>query len=248
MSDPLLSCIMPTLGKPDLVEEAVRMFELQSYPNRELLIVDTANQMPPITGDRWSIMPLAELPPSHGTVVNQAIHKTNGPYVVRWDDDDHYFPWHLEACREALDRRLWAVASLAWDQWTPDELVIMKTAHWPDLRDACYAAAWSFRRQAWAAIGGYPTHSETESEGEFRDRLFAAFGPPADTISERFPVPSYFYTRSRSGHFHDSEQTPQDRIARRKLTYPKRETVTPRWPRGYMLGLPAAAVPCERKW
>jgi hypothetical protein len=245
--DPI-TCIMPTLGRPHLVEQSIRMFELQSYRNRELLIFDTGNQMPACEGDRWRIIPLETLPHSHGTVVNEMVRQARSELIVRWDDDDQYFPWHLEACVEALSRRPWAVASLTWDQWSPSEMVIMKTAHWADLRDACYAAAWSFDREAWKTVGGYSTDTETELEGEFRDRLYRTFGPPADTVSERFPVPSYCYTRSRSGEIHDSEQTPEQRIARRNIVYPKWEKVTPRWPDNFMLGFPMNPIVSERRW
>ena len=37
---PLVSCLMPTADRADFVEQSIRFFRRQSYPRRELVIVD----------------------------------------------------------------------------------------------------------------------------------------------------------------------------------------------------------------
>ncbi|WP_159462607.1 glycosyltransferase [Caballeronia glebae] len=41
---PLISCIMPTYGRPAYVDEAVAMFLAQDYPNKELIIVNSVGK------------------------------------------------------------------------------------------------------------------------------------------------------------------------------------------------------------
>jgi len=40
---PLVSCIMPTTGRPRWAQQAIRYFSRQDYPNRELVILDGGN-------------------------------------------------------------------------------------------------------------------------------------------------------------------------------------------------------------
>jgi glycosyltransferase involved in cell wall biosynthesis len=37
---PLISCIMPTYGRPEFLGEAVAMFLAQDYPEKELVILN----------------------------------------------------------------------------------------------------------------------------------------------------------------------------------------------------------------
>ena len=39
-SPPLVSCIMPTYGRPDYVQESVAMFLAQDYPYKELIVLN----------------------------------------------------------------------------------------------------------------------------------------------------------------------------------------------------------------
>ena len=243
----MISCIMPTLARPHLVEQSIRMFELQTYQNRTLLVIDTGNQMPPTIGDRWRIVPDDCVPYSQGCLINRAIRDLPGTLIARWDDDDQYFPWHLEACVEALAYRPWAVPSRVWDCFA-DATIMSQTCRSGDGRDASYAACWSFTKEAWKKVGGYPEEDESEGECDFRLKLWAAFGAPADTISDRFPMPSYCYSRVRSPDVHDSTHTREERIARRRKEYPKHPAVTIRWPDNYMLGFPLNPVLSQRRW
>ena len=110
----LASAVCCTMGRPQLIEEAITMFQLQTYQSRELLIVDTVEQMPETHGDRWRILHIGKLIPgwrdgySMGTLVNAMIRATYGQILIRADDDDHYYPWHIEAMVEALQDHQWA--------------------------------------------------------------------------------------------------------------------------------------------
>ncbi|RYD67789.1 MAG: glycosyltransferase family 2 protein, partial [Verrucomicrobiaceae bacterium] len=96
---PLISCVMPTYGRPDYVNEAIRMFLDQDYPNKELVILnDCVGQnftcdLPPEAGVRVINHP--ERFPSLGDKRNACIGLAQGEFIAIWDDDDVYLPWRL---------------------------------------------------------------------------------------------------------------------------------------------------------
>lgn len=92
MSDPLVTCIMPTYNRQRFIPDAIRYFLRQDYPNLELVVVDD------------SARPARDVVPDHprikyvrfdrrvpiGDKRNIAIESGSGEIVIHWDDDD----WH----------------------------------------------------------------------------------------------------------------------------------------------------------
>jgi glycosyltransferase involved in cell wall biosynthesis len=52
-----ISCLMPTYGRPTLVQNAIACFLAQDYPagKRRLLILDDAGQIAPQGGAGWFV-------------------------------------------------------------------------------------------------------------------------------------------------------------------------------------------------
>ena len=96
---PLVSCIMPTSGRPEWVAQAIRYFQRQDYPNLELVIVDA--------GDDPALASLPDDPRirrerilksvSIGAMRNRACELARGEIVMHWDDDDWYAPARVSA-------------------------------------------------------------------------------------------------------------------------------------------------------
>ncbi|HET8796053.1 MAG TPA: glycosyltransferase family 2 protein, partial [Thermoanaerobaculia bacterium] len=91
-SHPLVSCIMPTYDRRRFIPLALERFREQSYPNRELIIVDDG-------GD--AVKDLVRFEPgvryvrltrrtSIGAKRNLACAEARGEIVAHWDDDDWY--------------------------------------------------------------------------------------------------------------------------------------------------------------
>ena len=103
---PLVSCIMPTSGRPDWARRAIRYFQAQNYPNLELVIVDASadNALASLPDDprvrRHRVSPRSSI----GTMRNAACAIARGEIVVHWDDDDWYAPARVSAqVRPILD-------------------------------------------------------------------------------------------------------------------------------------------------
>ncbi len=105
---PLISCIMPTtVRRKAFVAQAIRLFQAQDYPRKELIIVDgdsedlhkvSACGVIPIEAEIEYIHidlagTLAQL--TIGAKRNLAVALAQGEIIAHWDDDDYYAPDRL---------------------------------------------------------------------------------------------------------------------------------------------------------
>jgi glycosyltransferase involved in cell wall biosynthesis len=98
MIHPLVSAIMPTADRAEFLEEAVESFARQTWPNRELVIVDDG-KIPAAIGQVGKNVRYFRLPPlglSIGLKRNIACELATGEYIVHFDDDDIYAPDRIE--------------------------------------------------------------------------------------------------------------------------------------------------------
>jgi len=89
---PLVSCIMPTRDRRQLVSLALRLFVEQDYQNKELVIVDDGRDA---VGDLVLNTPgvryiRLDSPAAIGTKRNIACQESRGAIIAQWDDDDWY--------------------------------------------------------------------------------------------------------------------------------------------------------------
>ncbi|MCA9556235.1 MAG: glycosyltransferase family 2 protein, partial [Myxococcales bacterium] len=104
-SDVLVSCIMPTFNRRQFIPRALRCFLAQTYPNRELIVLDdgddpVADLMP--AGDprvRYVRLPARTCV---GKKRNMACKEARGDLIAHFDDDDWYAPERLALQVEAL--------------------------------------------------------------------------------------------------------------------------------------------------
>jgi len=155
---PLISCVMPTYGRPAYVNEAVQMFLEQDYPNKELIILnDCAGQiytcnLPTEMGVR--VINHAERFPNLGEKRNACIELAKGEFIAVWDDDDLYMPWRLSYSYEKMLEHSTPFyrAKEFWAHWGKEE----------PLHDNQSVPSWLshpntlFTKALWEQVGGYP--------------------------------------------------------------------------------------------
>ena len=100
---PLVSCIMPTFERPSFVALAIRCFAEQTYPNKELIVVDdgrvtVAAMAAGLPGVRYLRMDRRSI----GEKRNAACAAAEGDLIVHWDDDDWYGPHRLQLQAEPI--------------------------------------------------------------------------------------------------------------------------------------------------
>lgn len=102
MSMPLVSCIMPTKNRPEFVPQAIAYFLRQTYPNKELVIVDDGDSVldivvpfqkysKAVNVHYWGRPAFATL----GEKRNWCVDACRGDLIAHWDDDDWYGPERL---------------------------------------------------------------------------------------------------------------------------------------------------------
>lgn len=103
-SQPLISCIMPTRGRPQLARKAVDYFSAQTWPNKELLILDDDDcpsfQWIP-DGCRVYQSMVDRL--TIGAKRNLLCAIAKGDIIAHWDSDDYSAPTRLAKQYELLE-------------------------------------------------------------------------------------------------------------------------------------------------
>ncbi len=105
---PLISCLMITRERPLLAQLSVHCFKNQSYPNRELIIVDDGpddrlhDWVKRLQEPRIRFFRLPDEGKNLGELRNYALAQAQGSYLAQWDDDDFSAPLRLELQMAAI--------------------------------------------------------------------------------------------------------------------------------------------------
>lgn len=197
---PLVSCVMPTYGRPDYVAESIAMFLAQDYPAKELIILNNCPGQK-LLGDfpdvrifnseaRW---------PTLGEKRNAAIELAQGQYIAVWDDDDIYMPWRLSHSMRRiheLNTPLYCPADY-WAYWGSEDLHENQAQlNW------IYHPLVIFDKELWRTTGGYPAQTLSEDTVFFKKVLnHLGIEWPRDPISRHDRV---MIMRAKSKYAHTS--------------------------------------------
>lgn len=122
---PMVSVIVPTCDRPEMLRQALTSIMNQTYQNFEVIVANTGSTgVQDITNplnDRGNIIYLRLNPRQRLSVVrNAAIGVARGWYLAYLDDDDIYYPDHLQTLVAFLNSTDYKVAytdaNLAWQK------------------------------------------------------------------------------------------------------------------------------------
>ncbi len=106
-ADPLVSVLIPTFNRPQYLSIAIASVLRQSYKNLEVVVVndggtDVSDLIESFNDPRLIFINRKE---NHGKAfsLNEALGIANGKYVAYLDDDDLYYPNHIESLVNALE-------------------------------------------------------------------------------------------------------------------------------------------------
>jgi len=97
MSEPLVTCVCITRNRRAWLPQAIACFELQTYTNRELLIVaegEDVSDLVPTEDSRIQLLCCGALLLT-GPKRNWANERAQGELIAHWDDDDYSAPGRL---------------------------------------------------------------------------------------------------------------------------------------------------------
>jgi len=104
---PLISCVCMTYNRAPthlhLLEETIESFLRQTYPNKELIILnDTPGQELVCDAPGVRIVNAPERFKTLGAKARASFDLARGPLIAPWDDDDINLPWRLSLSYEQL--------------------------------------------------------------------------------------------------------------------------------------------------
>src|SRR5437016_5823403 len=96
---PLVSVILTTRDRPIFLPLALACYEHQTYPNRELIIVDDGEAYPvaeeTVAAANGRVIRMTPGTPL-GIKLNRGAREARGSLCMKMDDDDWYAPSYLE--------------------------------------------------------------------------------------------------------------------------------------------------------
>jgi glycosyltransferase involved in cell wall biosynthesis len=101
---PLVSCIMPTAGRRQWVQQAIRYFLRQDYANRELVILDDGAAEVVIPPDPRIRYQRLSNTCTLGAKRNLCVEASRGELILHWDDDDWFAAHRISYQVDALLR------------------------------------------------------------------------------------------------------------------------------------------------
>jgi glycosyltransferase involved in cell wall biosynthesis len=107
MNKPLISIVLTTYNRPQLLQRAIDSVLCQTFTNFELIIVDDHSDFPPpikLPDGENRVVPI-RLPFNTGYLVkpkNVGIMCARGKYIAYLDDDNVYLPDHLEVLYKVI--------------------------------------------------------------------------------------------------------------------------------------------------
>ncbi|MEW6387209.1 MAG: glycosyltransferase family 2 protein [Thermodesulfobacteriota bacterium] len=115
LTDPLVSIILPTYNRPDLLDQALRSIHDQTYRNYEILVindggVDVQRVIDSRNGNGNIVYLQHDANRGVAAARNTGIAKAKGKYLAYLDDDDQYYPDHLATLVEFLENRDYQIA------------------------------------------------------------------------------------------------------------------------------------------
>lgn len=105
---PKVSCVMVTANRRALCQRSLRCFNRQTYPHRELVVVDDGEQNlePALAAVPDDQLRYVQLPPERnhvlGALRNVGLDAATGDFITQWDDDDWYHAERVQRQAEAL--------------------------------------------------------------------------------------------------------------------------------------------------
>lgn len=163
---PLVSCCLATYGRPPdrkfLIEEAIESYLRQSYPNKELVILnDCPGQQLELQIPGVRVFNVDARYPTLGDKRNAVVELCKGELLAVWDDDDISLPWRLSYSVEHMGEYEYYCPAFSWYQ---DREFL-----YTDVHIIASGALSIYRRDAFDAVGG--THQSTwGSTGPWKKR------------------------------------------------------------------------------
>lgn len=212
--NPKVVCGCPTFGRPmRLINETVKSFLLQDYPNKELIVYNDCDLVQlKCNAQGVTIINRSERHRSLGEKFNALMEIGDYDLWLYWNDDDIYLPWAISTYVNNIVDGFY-VPSGRWFM-LHDEIV--------RFTPAALANPWMCTKSLWQELNGYITH-KMGIDYNFCGRARNLF--PESWTSKLTREETFFIYRWGTGSYHASSNRDPDHYD--KIGKKVRETITP---------------------
>lgn len=193
-----LACLCPTYKRPEMLANALACFLGQTYDRSlcRLFILDDAGQHVDANCYRWEMHTqserLPDLPTKFNALAKLADEWKPDGYVV-WEDDDVFFPWHLEQIAAGFQAgvRYWRTPTVFSDYG--------QSVGWYNEEGAAgrFHGSWAYRKDLWDELDGYTLTTRLEFDQIMGGRCRSA--DPQEPALPATYFPGYCYRWGKGG-------------------------------------------------
>ena len=125
MTKPLVSIIIPTYNREQILKDAINSVLKQTYSNKQIIVVDdgsidgTRDTVSQFTGVKY----IYQENGGQGKARNTGLLHAEGVYIASLDSDDIWNPDFLEQCIEMLETHQLSFVFANWTQYSSDKRV-----------------------------------------------------------------------------------------------------------------------------
>lgn len=198
MKNPLISCIIPTYNRANLLREAIESTLRQTYPRWELVIVDDQST----DGTKAVVESYVErdsrikyfLNPRKGlnAARNYGLAKAKGEYIAFLDDDDISLPHRFESQINAIKRSgcQFLVSGFQLRD-RGSEKVLSENKLELKAAGASFPSRWMVKKSLLDKVGGFDEEfpSMTDPEVSYRIKEYEIFALHNDIVSIMYRTP-----------------------------------------------------------
>jgi len=227
-----VAAICCTYLRPAELANAVECFLKQDYPSelREMVILDDAGQYSPdvfrgLVGVRLVVSPVRFRTLGEKRNASAALVSSDVDAYCVWDDDDVYLPWHISAAVGALKNA---------DYTIPKGLFVEKSGKL-EFKENQYLfhGSWSFRREAFEKVDGYPFIQSGQDQGLLRRFKAKSLVRNDPLCVDRRPSYVYrWYTTPCNWHLSALGKGGYERLGERRSQFI--ECLSPCWQRNWL--------------
>lgn len=224
-ASPLVSVIIPTYNRRELLAEALASVDSQTFRDFEAIVVDdgsTDGTVEYLAEHHPAVKVLSGARSRRGRARNRGIEEARGKYIAFLDDDDLYEPFHLQqfASAERPSLRAFATRARFWDPESGHTQVVKVPSNArTDQRRACLIGTvfplptLVVQKALIDEIGGFPDAEEVDGSEDFVFLTRLAWS----TTIEVLPRSSLLIRRHRNRGMYDFDYIIQSRFAARDL-------------------------------
>ena len=212
---PKISCYCCTYGRPNLLEEAIYSFLMQSYQNKELIIInDHKDQKLIFEHPQVKIFNINERIIPLGKKYNFAVKHCKGEIIMPWDDDDVYLPWKMEFSLKNMKKGIFHTDKAFLEM----EYKKLQVSH------ALFQCNFAIDKMLFNEVKGYPETEASTLDQDLYTKLKKLIG---ENISQKISNKDLFYVYrwGSTNSWHHSaikEKTPE--LVRKNIDQQLKET------------------------